>query len=106
MNSGASSIASRPAWIQWTVAVFLTYHALAMLHTLVPDWQLISRFAIAAAGDSPTDEEKARVSRFTKKAEVFPPTRPLDGMFRTYRILSGHEAGLADVSPCSSGSRS
>lgn len=93
MESGfRNALANRPNWVAWVVSAFCAYHALAILHTLVPDWGLLFRFASTAAassGEPLTESKKVELSELNRKAMVLPPERPMDGMFLNYRILSG-----------------
>ena len=85
MNPATSNcLAKRPKKVLWVVSALLIYHVVAVLHTLVPDWGLVARFAaLVSSGEVPASAETR------DKAAAFPPIRPLDNLFLTYRILTG-----------------
>lgn len=87
--AGENALARRPVWLLGLLVAGLSFHAVAVLHTLVPDWGLLSRIAAAHMSDPPTREQLATVARFNEKARELPPARPLDALFRSYRILTG-----------------
>ena len=84
-----NSLANRAGWLRWLIALFLTFHALAILHTLLPDWELWAKNIRWWHGDDITEEQKDRVRELEARSVALPPMRPLDPIFRNYKILSG-----------------
>lgn len=88
---GDSALARKPSWILWLLAAALTFHGLAILQTLIPDWGLWARFfpepppRFAPMNAGERDEMVAKA----RKVAAYPPIRPLDSVFFNYKVLTG-----------------
>ena len=88
-----NTLACRPIWFIWLAAGFLTYHSVAVLHTLVPDWGMMARLRSDLDKESsehrPAAAQLAELAERKRRAETLPSIRPGDGAFLKYRILTG-----------------
>ena len=74
---------------RWILAIFCTFHALAILHTLIPDYGFLGKTLRWLEGDDITEEREANLIKLDARATDIPPRRPLDGPFFNYKVLTG-----------------
>ena len=91
-NDPAANGETPAGWRRWgrrLLAAYLSFHALAILDTLVPDWGVLAKTIRWIKGDGLSEEKEAYLAELDKRGTAIPPRRPFDGLFFFYRVLTG-----------------